>query len=71
VLAEDGVSPLAQVGQLSVVGTAVEADPGRCGGPARGGGVEGAGDGLGQLLEPGGQVETAAESGLVEPVVNP
>ena len=67
VLAEHGVGPPPQVGQPRVVGVAVQADPVRGSGPARGGGVERVGDGLGQVLEPGGQVQVGAEPGLVEP----
>ena len=70
VLAEHGVGPPPQVGQLSVVGVAVQADPVRGGGSARGSGVEGVGDGLGQFLEPGGQVQVGVEPGLVEPFVD-
>ena len=60
---------LPQVGQLGVVGVAVQADPVGRGGSARGSGVEGVGDGLGQLLEPGGQVQVGVKPGLVEPFV--
>jgi hypothetical protein len=60
---------LAQVGQLSVVGVAVQADPGRGGGPGRGRGVEGIGDRASQVFEPGGQVQVGVQPCLVEPVV--
>ena len=51
-------------------GVAVQADPVRGGGPAGRSGIERVGDGLGQVLQPGGQVQVAAESGLVEPGVD-
>jgi len=69
VLAEHGVGPLAQVGQPRMVSVAVQADPIRRGRPARSGGVEGVGDSLGQILEPGGQVQVGAEPGLIQPFV--
>ena len=47
-----------------------QADPVRGSGSARCGGVERVGDRLGQVLEPGGQVQVGAEPGLVEPFVN-
>ena len=52
-----------------MVGVAVQADPVGRGGSARGSGVEGVGDGLGQVLEPGGQVQVGVKPGLVEPFV--
>ena len=52
------------------IGVAVQADPVRGGGSARGRGVERVGDRLGQVLEPGGQVQVSAEPGLVEPFVD-
>ena len=70
VLAEHGLGPPPQVGQPGGVGVAVQADPVRGGGAARGSGVERVGDGLGQLLEPGGQVQVGVEPGLVEPGVD-
>jgi hypothetical protein len=69
VLAERGIGPPLQVGQPGGVGVAVQADPVRGGGSARGGGVERVGDGLGQFLEPSSQVQVGAEPGLVEPGV--
>ena len=59
VLAEHGVGPLPQVGQPRVVGVGVQADPVRGSGPARGGGVERVGDGLGQVLEPAARSRSA------------
>jgi hypothetical protein len=70
VLAEHGVGPLPQLGQPRVVRVAVQADPERSGGPARGGRLQGVGDGLGQVLELGGQVQAGADPGLVEPFVD-
>jgi hypothetical protein len=63
VLAEHGVGPPLQVGQPCVVDVAVQADPAGRGGPARGSGIEGVGDGLGQLVEPGGQVQVGVQPG--------
>jgi len=60
---------VSQVGQLGVVGVAVQADPVGCGGSARGSGSEGVGDGLGQLVETGGQVRIGVKPGLIEPFV--
>jgi hypothetical protein len=68
-LAEHGVGPPQQVGQLSVVDVAVQADPIRRGGSARGSSVEGVGDSPGEFLEPGGEVQVGVEPGLVEPFV--
>ena len=63
-------APPPQLGQPRVVGVVVQADPVRSGRPALGGGVERVGDGLGQFLQPGGQVQADAEPGLVEPDVD-
>jgi hypothetical protein len=69
VLAEHGVGPAPQVSQLGVVGVAIQADPVGCGGSARGSGSEGVGDGLGQLVETGGQIQVGVQPGLIEPFV--
>ena len=47
------------------------ADPrGAAASSARGGGLQRVGDSLGQVFEPGGQVQVGVEPGLVEPVVD-
>ena len=69
VLAQHGVGPPPQVDQPRVVRVAIQADPVRSGRPARGGGLQRVSNGLGQILEPGGQVQVGAEPGLVEPGV--
>ena len=56
--------------QLRRVGRAIQADPGRGGGAARRGGVQGVGDGLGKVLEAGGEVQIAAKPGPVEALVD-
>ena len=65
-LAEHGIDPLPQLGQLRDVGLAVQADPVGCGGAAGWGGVQCIGDCLGEFLEAGGEVQIAAEPGPVE-----
>ena len=62
--AEQGVGPTPQVGQLGVVGVAVQADPVRGGGAQGRLGLQRVGDGLGRLVEPAAQVQVGAESGL-------
>jgi hypothetical protein len=52
------------------VGIAVQADPGWGGEAAGSGGAETVGDGLGEVFEPGSQVQGGAEPSLVEPFVN-
>ena len=68
-LAQHGIGPPPQLGQLRRVCLAVQADPVRGGGPAGCGGVQGVGDGLGEFLEAGGEVQVAAEPGAVEALV--
>jgi hypothetical protein len=58
-----------EVGQPRAVDVGVQADPGRGSGPARGSGVESIGDGPGEFLEPGGQVQAGVQPGLVEPFI--
>jgi hypothetical protein len=70
VLAKHGIGPPPQIRQPRVIGVAVQADPGRGSRSARGGGVERIGDGLGQVLEPGNQVQIGAEPSPIEPGVD-
>jgi hypothetical protein len=70
VSAEHGIGPLPQLGQLRRVGLAVQANPVRGGRTAGRGRVQGAGHCLGEFLKAGGQVQIAAEPGLVEPFVD-
>jgi hypothetical protein len=69
VLAEHGVGPPPQVSQPRMVSVAIQADPERSGRPARGGCLQRVSNGLGQILEPGGQVQVGAKPCLVEPFV--
>jgi hypothetical protein len=68
-LAEHGIGPVAQPGQLCRVSLTVQADPERGGGTAGRGRVQGIRDSLGEFLEPGGQVQVAAEPGAVEALI--
>ena len=54
----------------AALNAAVQADPGRGRRSARRRGLQRAGDGLGQFLEPGDQVQVVAEPGGVEPGVD-
>jgi hypothetical protein len=55
-----------QLGQLRRICLAVQADPAGGGGAAGCGGVQGVGDGLGEVLEAGDEVQVALEPGAVE-----
>jgi AAA domain len=68
-LAEHGIGPLPQHGQLCRISLTVQADPERGGGTAGRGRVQGIRDGPGEFLEPGGQVQVAAEPGAVEALI--
>ena len=69
-LAEDGIGPLPQPGQLRGVGVAVQAEPVGGGRAAGRGGVQRVADGAREFFEPGRQAKVAAEPGLVEPGVD-
>jgi hypothetical protein len=67
--AEHGIGPLPQFIELCGVGQAVQADPAGRGGAAGCGGIQCTGDGLGEFLEAGAQVQVAAEPGAVEALI--
>jgi hypothetical protein len=68
-LAEHGIGPLPQPGQLCRISLTVQANPERGGGTAGRRRVQGIRDGLGEFLEAGGQVQVAAEPGAVEALI--
>ena len=68
--AEHGTGPLPQLGQLLTMRLPVQADPVWGSGTTGPGRVQGIGHCLGEFLKAGGQVQIAAEPGLVEPLVD-
>ncbi len=66
VLAQNGIGPVPQLGQLRGVRLAIQADPAGCGGAAGRGGVQGVGDCPGEFFEAGRQIQITAEPGSVE-----
>jgi hypothetical protein len=56
VLAQHGIGPPPQLGELRAEGLAVQADPVGGGGALGRGGIQGVGDGTGEFLEAGGEI---------------
>jgi hypothetical protein len=70
VLAQHGIGPVSQLGQLRPMRLPVQANPVRGGGTAGRSRVQCAGHCLGEFLEARCQVQIAAEPGLVESLVD-
>jgi hypothetical protein len=70
VLAQHGIDPPPQLGELGAKALPVQADPVGRGRAARRGGIQNVSDGLSEFLEPGGEVQAAAKPGLVETLIN-
>jgi len=69
-LAQYGVHPPLQLGELGAEGLPVQADPVGRGGTAGRGNVQGVGDGLSQFFESEGEIQVTAEPGPVEALIN-
>ena len=69
-LAQYGIDPTPQLGELRSKGLAVQADPARYGWAARSGSVQHGSDRPGKLLEAGDEVQVAVEPGPVEAFVD-
>jgi len=63
---EHSIDPLPQLGELRRIRLAVQADPERSSRATGCGGVQRAGDRLGEFLEAAGEIQIAAEPGAVE-----
>src|ERR1700677_1174823 len=70
VLAQHGIGPVPQLGQLGQVCLAVQADPGGGRGPAWRGGVQRVSDAAREFLDTRDEVQVVAQSGAIEPLIH-
>jgi hypothetical protein len=69
-LAQHGIGPAPQLGELRIEGLPVQVEPGRRCGAAGRGGVQYVGKDLGEFLDAGGEVQVVVQPGPVETIVD-